>query len=175
MIYAFNDISPNVDSSVYIAPGSHVIGNVTIKKDASVWFNVTIRGDNDKVTIGEGSNIQEGSVVHVDPSYPVIIEDDVTVGHRCIIHGCTIEEGAMIGMGAIILNGAHIKKGAVVAAGAVVGENKVVDEYTLVAGVPAKPIKKVNEDLSNRVLEGTQHYVKNAKLFSDENNLKVIE
>jgi carbonic anhydrase/acetyltransferase-like protein (isoleucine patch superfamily) len=168
MIYELNGMKPSVDESAYLAPGVYVIGNVTLKSDVSVWFNTVIRGDNDSITIESGSNVQEGTIIHTDEGYPVIIESNVTIGHNCVIHGCIIEEGALIGMGAIILNGAHIKKGAVIAAGAVVGENKVIEAGIVAAGIPAKPLKPIHDELKKRIQEGTQFYKNNARRFRNE-------
>ncbi len=165
MIYELEGIKPSIDESVYLAPGVHVIGNVSIASDVSIWFNTVIRGDNNSIIIGKGSNVQENSMIHADEGFPALIGENVTIGHNCVIHGCTIEDGALIGMGAIILNGAHIKKGAVIAAGAVVGENKVVEESMLAAGVPAKPLKPIREDLKQRIQEGIKFYQKNGKRF----------
>lgn len=165
MIYELDGKKPKLDDSVYLAPGTHVIGNVILGSDVSIWFNTVIRGDNDLIKIDSGTNVQEGSMIHVDEGFPVTIGKNVTIGHNCVIHGCTIEDGALIGMGAIILNGAHIKKGAVVAAGAVVGENKVIDEGMLAAGVPAKQLKPVNEILQKRIEEGAYFYQRNGRKF----------
>lgn len=167
MLYELKGKYPVVPESAYLAPGTYLIGDVHLGEDTSVWFNSTLRGDNDKITIGNGSNVQEGTVIHTDEGFPVNIGENVTIGHGCVIHGCTIEEGAMIGMGAIVLNGAHVKKGSVVAAGAVVGENKVVEESTLVAGVPAKPIKTIQPAMQERILFGVEFYKNNGKLFKE--------
>ena len=167
MLYELKGNYPQVDESAYLAPGVYLIGDVHLGKDVSVWFHSTLRGDNDTITVGNGSNIQEGAVIHTDEGFPVTIGENVTIGHGCIIHGCTIDEGAMIGMGAVVLNGAHVRKGAVVAAGAVVGENKVVDESTLVAGVPAKPIKTIQPAMQERILFGVEFYKNNGKLFKE--------
>ncbi|SEN24924.1 Carbonic anhydrase or acetyltransferase, isoleucine patch superfamily [Mesobacillus persicus] len=167
LLYELDGMKPNVHESVYIAPGTHIIGDVTLENDVSIWFNAVLRAENDSIKIESGSNVQEGTTIHVDEGYPVRIGKNVTIGHNCIIHGCTIEDGALIGMGAVILNGAHIKKGAVVAAGAVVGENKIIEEGMLAAGVPAKPLKPINEGLKQRILEGASHYQRNGKRFRD--------
>ena len=134
-------IAPNIHSTAYISPGAYVIGNVTLMENASVWYTAVLRGDINKIVVGKRSNIQDGSVIHLENERPCIIGNDVTVGHRAILHGCEIEDGCLIGMGAIILNGALIKKGAVIAAGAVVKENMIVEASTLVGGVPAKYLK----------------------------------
>lgn len=165
MVYDFEGIKPEIHNSVYLAPNTYVIGNVELEADVSIWFNTVLRGDNDSIKIGSGTNVQEGTMIHVDEGFPVNIGKNVTIGHNCVIHGCTIEDGALIGMGAIILNGAHIKEGAVIAAGAVVGENKVIEKNMLAAGVPAKPLKPVNEELKVRISEGTKFYQNNGKRF----------
>jgi carbonic anhydrase/acetyltransferase-like protein (isoleucine patch superfamily) len=166
MVYDFEGMKPDVHESVYLAPNTYVIGNVKLEADVTIWFNTVLRGDNDSIKIGSGTNVQEGTMIHVDEGFPVNIGKNVTIGHNCVIHGCTIEDGALIGMGAIILNGAHIKEGAVVAAGAVVGENKVIEKNTLAAGVPAKSLKPVNDELKVRISEGANFYQKNGVRFS---------
>ncbi|MGM0777870.1 MAG: gamma carbonic anhydrase family protein [Bacillota bacterium] len=165
MIYDFEGMTPAVHESVFLAPNTYVIGNVKLEADVSIWFNTVLRGDNDSIKIGSGTNVQEGTMIHVDEGCPVSIGKNVTIGHNCVIHGCTIDDGALIGMGAIVLNGAHIKEGAVVAAGAVIGENKVIEKNTLAAGVPAKPLKPVNEELKVRIMEGAKFYQKNGVKF----------
>jgi len=165
MIFDFEGLKPDVHETVYLAPNTYIIGNVKLEADVSVWFNSVLRGDNDSIRIGRGTNIQEGTMIHVDEGYPVSIGQNVTIGHNCVIHGCTIEDGALIGMGAIILNGAIIKNGAVIAAGAVVGENKVIEKNILAAGVPAKALKPVKEELQKRILAGAEFYQKNAVKF----------
>ncbi|MBB6448689.1 carbonic anhydrase/acetyltransferase-like protein (isoleucine patch superfamily) [Geomicrobium halophilum] len=135
MIYNLGKHEPSIDPTTYIAPGAYIIGQVELHKNTSVWFTSVLRGDNEPIKVGTGTNIQEGSILHVDPGYPLVIGENVTIGHRTVIHGCTIEEGKMIGMGAVVLNGAHIKKGAVV------GENKIIAKETIAAGVLAKELK----------------------------------
>lgn len=136
-------VKETIDSSVFVAPGAQIVGDVTLMQEASVWYNAVLRGDINKIVVGKRSNIQDGCVLHLENDRPCIIGDDVTVGHKAILHGCTIESGCLIGMGAIVLNGAVIKKGSVVAAGAVVKENMVVEPFSLVAGIPAKFVKEL--------------------------------
>ncbi len=169
MQYSLKGKNPQLHPSVYVAPGAQVIGNVIAEENATIWFNAVLRGDNEQIKIGKGSNIQDGTIVHVDPGFPVNVGENVTVGHNVILHGCTVEDGALIGMGATILNGAVIGKGALVAAGAVVGEGKKVEPGTLVAGVPAKPIKQLSPENIERMQEGVQHYIEKGKLYSEEN------
>ncbi len=134
---------PIIHPSVFIAKGAQIVGDVQLDEDSSVWYNCVLRGDINKIIVGKRTNIQDGSIVHLENDLPCIIGDDVTIGHNAIIHACTIEDGCLIGMGAIILNGAIIKKGSVVGAGAVVKEHTVVEENTLVVGIPAKPVKSL--------------------------------
>ena len=133
--------SPHIHPSVFVASSANIIGDVRIGKDSSIWYNCVCRGDINYIDIGQRTNIQDGTVIHLENDLPTLIGNDVTVGHKSMIHACTIEDGALIGMGAIILNGAIVKKGAIVGAGAVVKENTVIFEGTLWAGVPAKQIK----------------------------------
>ncbi|WP_260287723.1 gamma carbonic anhydrase family protein [Peribacillus aracenensis] len=169
MNYKLKGKDPQVDKSTYIAPGVQLIGNIVLKKDTSVWFNAILRGDNEKIIVDEGSNIQDGAVVHVDPGFPVNIGKNVTIGHNAIIHGCTIEDDALIGMGATVLNGAFIGKGALVAAGALVSEGKIVEPGSLVAGVPAKEIRKLSKKNIESAKHVANHYVENGRLYKNEN------
>jgi len=132
---------PQCHESVFIAPGAQVMGDVEIGEGSSVWYNAVLRGDINKITVGKRSNIQDGSVLHLENDRDCRLGDDVTIGHKAIIHGCTIEDGCLIGMGAIILNGAVLKKGCVIGAGAVVKENTVVESGSLWVGIPAKQVK----------------------------------
>jgi carbonic anhydrase/acetyltransferase-like protein (isoleucine patch superfamily) len=161
----YGEYVPRIDPSAFIAPGAQVIGQVELAAGASVWFNAVLRGDESGIFIGEGSNIQDGSVVHVDTSDPVRVGKHVTVGHNVTLHGCTVEDGALIGMGATILNGAVVKKGALVAAGALVLENQVVEAGTLVAGVPAKKRRELTEENAAYLKYDAEHYMKQAKRY----------
>lgn len=169
MLYKYKGKYPTVHSSTYIAPGAQLIGNIELKEDTSVWFNAVIRGDNEKITIGKGSNIQDGAIVHVDPDYPVHVGEYVTIGHNVVLHGCTVKDGALIGMGATILNGAVIGEGALVAAGALVPEGKMIEPGVLVAGVPAKVIRTLTPEVIERSKGGALHYVQNGENFREEN------
>ncbi|MFJ5760461.1 gamma carbonic anhydrase family protein [Neobacillus sp. NPDC093182] len=169
MLYKYKGICPDVHSSSYIAPGAQLIGNIELKEDTSVWFNAVLRGDNEKITIGKGSNIQDGAIVHVDPGYPVHVGEYVTIGHNVVLHGCTVKDEALIGMGATILNGAVIGEGALVAAGALVPEGKMIAPGVLVAGVPAKVIRALTQEQTERSKQGALQYVQNGANFRDEN------
>ena len=139
IILPYLDVWPTIGESVFIAPGAVVIGSVTLGDDVSIWFNTTLRGDIAPITIGKGSNVQDGSVVHVNSDAPVIIGERTTVGHTAIVHGTTIGDDVMIGMGAIVMSYSSVGSGSVIAAGALVSERTVVPPGSVMIGVPAKP------------------------------------
>lgn len=157
------EAEPSIDGSVFRAPGSVVVGDVQIGPESSVWYNVVVRADVSPVRIGSRTNIQDGSILHADPGFPCIIGDDVTVGHKAIVHGARVGNGALIGMGAILLNGAEIGEEAIVAAGAVVTEGTVVAPGTLVAGIPAKEKRQLDDDARKMGRRGAEGYVRNAQ------------
>ena len=138
VVLAYGGIEPTVSDSAWVAGGAYLIGNLTIGPRSSVWFATVLRADGDRIVVGEETNLQDGVVVHTDPGFPVSVGNRVTVGHRAVLHGCTVEDDVLIGMAAVVLNGAHIGHGSLVAAGAVVLEGTVVPPGSLVAGVPAK-------------------------------------
>lgn len=144
-IHPFGDKRPDIHESVFLAAGSVVTGDVSIGKETSVWYNAVIRGDVAKTVIGERTSIQDNATLHQSPGNPLMIEDEVIVGHNAVLHSCIVRRGAMIGMGAIVLDGAEIGEGAMVGAGALVPPGKKVPPRTLVVGTPAKPQREVNE------------------------------
>lgn len=152
-------------ATAFIAPGAVVIGDVTLGDDASVWYGTVLRGDLEPICVGARSNVQDLTVVHVDPGYPTEIGEDVTIGHRAVIHGCTLERGCLIGMGAVILTGARVGSGALIAAGAVVREGFVVPPGALAAGVPARLIGEVDPKTRERMARGIEHYVAAAQAY----------
>lgn len=154
---------PQIDEQAVVAPGAVVLGNVTLKKDANVWYNAVIRGDVNTIEIGEGTNIQDLAVLHVDADAPLLIGDHVTVGHGAILHGCTIKDQALIGMGAIVLNGAVIGKGSMIAAGALVTQNTVVPDGALYMGNPAKFRRMLSEEEQKANLKNAENYIKESK------------
>lgn len=164
-ILPYKDKTPRIDPSAYIAPGAVVIGDVVISAGVSVWFNAVIRGDVEPIVIREGSNIQDGVVVHTDPSYPCDVGENVTVGHNAILHGCQIKPGVTIGMGATVLTGAVVGESALVAAHALVLEGAEVEPRTLVAGVPAKPRRTLSDDEIARLLGNTERYQKRRLIY----------
>ncbi len=170
MIYNFNNISPKIDKDSWFAPNSVLIGNVNLKRDANVWFNVTLRGDVEPIIIGEGSNIQDGSVIHTDPGCPATIGKNVTVGHLVMLHGCTIEDDCLIGIGSTILNKAKIGKNSIIGANALITENKVIPERSLVIGSPGKVIRQVTDEEIRHIKENAEHYVSNYKKYKNLGN-----
>ena len=153
----------HVDPQAFIAPGAWVMGDVTLGPRASVWYGCVLRGDMDRIVVGESTNIQDGCVVHVDAGKPALIGARVGVGHRVILHGCTVEDDCLVGMGSVLLNGVHVGTGSVVAAGAVVPEGMVVPPGSVVMGVPARVVRQVDETLRERIRETWQHYVAEAE------------
>lgn len=164
-ILPYKDKTPRIDPSAYVAPGAVVIGDVVISAGVSVWFNAVIRGDVEPIVIREGSNIQDGVVVHTDPGYPCDVGENVTVGHNAILHGCQIKPGVTIGMGATVLTGAGVGESALVAAHALVLEGAEVEPRTLVAGVPAKPRRTLSDDEIARLLGNTERYQKRRLIY----------
>ena len=166
MIYDFEGKTPKLDPNSWVAPNAVLIGNVDLKKNSSIWFNAVLRGDIENIYIGEGSNIQDGSVLHTDPGCPLKVGKDVTVGHLVMLHGCTIGDNSMIGIGAVILNKAKIGKNCIIGAKALITENKVIPDNSLVVGSPGKIIREVTEEEKKSVLENTKHYQDNWKKYS---------
>lgn len=159
-IITYKGITPKIDPSVFLADGVHIIGDVEIGKDSSVWFNTVIRGDVNYIRIGERTNIQDNTVVHVtNKKFPTHIGSNVTIGHSTVIHACTISDYSLIGMGAVILDDAHVGKFSLIAAGAVVTMGMVIPEGTLAAGVPAKVIRALSEDERKFLIQSAQNYV----------------
>ena len=168
MIRSLRGIVPQIAVSAYVDPSAVVVGNVRMGERSSVWFNASVRGDNDVISIGNETNIQDNCVLHCDIGVPLKIGDRVTVGHSVVLHACTIEDDALIGIGAIVLNDAVIGTGAVVAAGALVPEGMQVPPETLVVGVPAKPKRPVTAQEKVRFAEGVRHYVERTAIFKAE-------
>ncbi len=145
MFYNLKDKKTKNSGENWVAPNATVIGDVTLEKNTSIWFNATLRGDVENIYVGEGSNIQDGSVLHTDPGFPLKIGKDVTVGHLVMLHGCFVDDNSLIGIGAVILNNAKIGKNCIVGAKALVSENKEIPDNSLVLGSPGKIIRKVTD------------------------------
>jgi len=169
MIYEFEGITPELKGkSIFIAPSADVIGHVILHEDSSIWFNVTLRGDIELLTIGRKSNIQDGCTVHTDRGLPTLIAEKVTIGHGCVIHGCAIGEGSLIGMGSTILSGARIGRNCLVGGGSLVTGHMEVPDGMLVLGSPAKIIKALGESVIARNFENAEHYVHNKNRYLAE-------
>ena len=165
MLIEYEGIIPDVHSSVFVAPGAMIIGDVTIGQEASIWFNSVLRGDLEPIRIGCRTNVQDGSVIHTDKAFPCIVGDDITIGHGAILHGCTISNEALIGMGAILLTGSVIGERAIVAAGALIREGQEIPPGSLAVGVPAKVLREVTEAELDRARHGKNDYVLRGKLM----------
>ena len=164
-IFKFKTFVPNIDSTAWLADDANIIGQVDIFKKASVWFGATLRGDNEKILLGEGSNIQENCVLHTDYGYPLTIGKNCTIGHSVILHGCSIEDNTLIGMGSTILNGAKIGKGCLIGAGSLITENKVIPDGTLVMGSPGKVVRELDEKAKRSLIGSALHYQERAVEF----------
>ncbi|MEI4486306.1 gamma carbonic anhydrase family protein [Frigidibacter sp. MR17.14] len=167
MIYTLDGIAPQIDDSAWVAAEAALIGKVVIEAEASVWFHCTLRGDNEEIRLGRGSNLQENVVCHTDPGYPLIVGRDVTVGHKAMLHGCEIGDGCLIGMGALILNGAKIGAGSLIGAGALVKENAVIPPGSMVVGSPGKIIRELDAERQAQMRHLAARYQANARRFRD--------
>lgn len=167
-IYQLGAEAPSIHASAFVAPCANVIGKVSLASNASVWFGATLRGDNERITIGANSNVQEAAVLHTDPGAPLTIGANVTVGHQAMLHGCTIGDGALIGIQAIILNGAVIGRGCLVGAGALVTEGKQFPDHMLIIGSPAKAVRPLTPEEITRLQESAASYVARAQLFKTQ-------
>ncbi|MEO7709398.1 MAG: gamma carbonic anhydrase family protein [Caldimonas sp.] len=167
-LYRLREHAPQVPASAYVAAEASLIGQVTLGERASVWFGAVARGDNEPITIGAESNIQEGAVLHADPGYPLKIGNNVTVGHQVMLHGCTIGDGSLIGIQAVVMNGAVIGKQCLVGAGAIVTERKTFPDRMLIIGVPAKAMRELTDAEVANLASAAAGYVSRGGLFRDE-------
>jgi carbonic anhydrase/acetyltransferase-like protein (isoleucine patch superfamily) len=167
MIYALDGVMPEIHPDSWIAPGAHVMGKVRIGAGASVWFGAVLRGDNEWITVGEDTNVQENSVLHTDWGYPLAIGARCTIGHKAMLHGCTIAAGSLIGMGATVLNGAQVGAGCLIGACALVTEGKVIPDGSLVMGAPGKVVRSLDDNGRARLLQSAAGYAENARRFRD--------
>ncbi|MFT2090823.1 gamma carbonic anhydrase family protein [Paraglaciecola sp. 2405UD69-4] len=167
MMYSLGKHKVDKASGVYLAPGCHVIGQVKLEKNVSVWFNAVIRGDSDLITVGEDSNIQDGAILHTDKGGPMSIGKGVTVGHKVMLHGCSIQDYSLIGINSVVLNGAKIGKHCVIGANSLVTENMEIPDGSLVMGSPAKVVKSIPQEQRKLLEKSAQHYVHNGKWFSE--------
>lgn len=165
MIYALDGIAPQIDPSAWVADSATLIGKVVIEAEASVWFGAVIRGDNEEIRVGAGSNVQENSVLHTDMGYPLTIGANCTIGHKAMLHGCTIGDGTLIGMGATILNGARIGSGCLIGACALITEGKEIPDGSLVMGSPGRVVRQLDRTARARLLASATSYQQNARRF----------
>jgi carbonic anhydrase/acetyltransferase-like protein (isoleucine patch superfamily) len=170
MLIELNGSKPTIHPTSFVGEGVQIIGKVSILENASIWYNAVIRADLAPIIIGEGSNIQDNSTVHVETGKPTILGKNVTVGHNAIIHACTIEDNVLIGMGAIILNGAHIGKNCLIGAGAIVTENKEIPEGSLVIGTPGKIVRQLTSEEIENIHVSAIHYQDQAKQHKGANH-----
>jgi carbonic anhydrase/acetyltransferase-like protein (isoleucine patch superfamily) len=165
MIYALDENRPRIHADTWIAPDANLIGKVVIEAGASVWFGATLRGDNEEILLGEGTNVQENCVLHTDMGYPLVIGANCTIGHKAMLHGCTIGDGSLIGMGATLLNGCKIGRGCLIGAGALVTEGKKIPDGSLVMGAPGKIVRTLDDEARARLLKSAEGYQANMRRF----------
>jgi carbonic anhydrase/acetyltransferase-like protein (isoleucine patch superfamily) len=173
MIYELNGKKPECHGDHWIAESADVIGNVVLGDQVSIWFNAVLRGDNDPITVGRASNIQDGSVLHTDIGYPLTIEEGVTVGHKVMLHGCSIGKNSLIGINSVVLNGARVGKNCLVGANSLIPEGKEIPDGSLVMGSPAKVIRQLDERAIEGLRISSQNYIANYKRFRED--AKIIE
>ncbi len=166
MIYALDGIAPEIGAGVWVAPDANIIGKVVLEPEVNIWFGATLRGDNEVIRVGRGSNIQENCVLHTDMGFPLVIGADCTIGHKAMLHGCTIGDGSLIGMGATVLNGAKIGNGCLIGAGALITEGKEIPDGSLVMGAPGKVVRMLDDAARARLLDSAAHYRANAQRFA---------
>jgi carbonic anhydrase/acetyltransferase-like protein (isoleucine patch superfamily) len=164
-LYQYGERVPSVHDSVFVAPNASVIGSVVLSENVSVWFGATIRGDNDTITLGKHSNVQEGAVLHTDPGIKLEVGENVTIGHQAMLHGCTIGDGSLIGIQAVVLNGAVIGKGCLVGAGAIVTERKTFPDRSLILGAPARVVRQLSDEDVAGLLKSAASYVERRAQF----------
>ncbi len=166
-IYALGEHKPQVHDDTWIAPDANLIGKVVVEEGASVWFGCTIRADHEEIRICAGSNVQENCVMHIDAGFPLTIGKNCTIGHKVMLHGCSIGDNTLIGMGAIVLNGAKIGKNCLIGAGALITENKEIPDNSLVMGAPGKVVRQLDEVAAQRIAWSALHYQDNMRKFRD--------
>ncbi len=167
-LYALGDLVPQIDEDSWIAPDANVIGNIVLHPGASVWFGATLRGDNEVIIVGPGSNVQENSVMHTDPGYSLTIGENCTIGHKAMLHGCTVGDNSLIGMGATVLNGAKIGKNCLIGANALITEGKEIPDGSLVMGSPGKVVRQLDEAAIKGLTMSALHYQENMRRFRNE-------
>ena len=172
MIYSLGDLKPEFRGDYFLADSASVIGNCIIENNVSIWFGAVLRGDNDRISVGANSSIQDNCVVHADPGFPVTIGRDVTVGHMAMVHGCSVGDGTLIGIKSVILNGAVIGKECLIGANSLIPEGKIIPDRSLVLGSPGKVMRQLSDDDLARIREGVSHYVEKIQRYRQQ--LKAI-
>ncbi|MBU2982351.1 gamma carbonic anhydrase family protein [Lentibacter algarum] len=167
-LYALGDKAPQLADDTWVAPDANLIGDIVLEEGASVWFGSTLRGDNERITIGAGSNVQENSVMHTDAGYPLTVGANCTIGHKVMLHGCTVGNNTLVGMGAIVLNGAKIGNNCLIGAGALITEGKVIPDGSLVMGSPGKVVKTLDVSAHAMLTASALHYQQNMRRFRNE-------
>ncbi len=165
MIYAFEGVAPDLHDDTWVAPDANLIGRVVLMAGASVWFGATLRGDNEEIRIGPGSNVQENCVMHTDMGFPLVVGENCTIGHKAMLHGCVIGDGSLIGMGATVLNGARIGRGCLIGAGALIPEGREIPDYSLVMGMPGKVVRSLDAAAQQGNLESAAGYRNKMRQF----------
>ena len=165
MIYDFENKSLKREGKNWIAPNAIIIGDIVIKNDVSIWFNAVLRGDIEKIEVGEGSNIQDGSVLHTDPGYPLTIGKGVTVGHMVMLHGCKIANNTLVGIGSTILNNAKVGNNCIIGANTLITENKIIPDNSLVIGSPGKVVRNITEEEKKHIEDNAKEYSENWKKY----------
>jgi len=165
MIYALDGLAPTLHPDAWVAPDATLIGRVVLEEGASVWFGAVLRGDNEEVRVGAGSNVQDNAVLHTDIGYPLTIGANCTIGHRVMLHGCTVGDGSLIGMGATLLNGARIGRGCLIGAGALITEGKDIPDFSLVMGAPGRVVRALDDAAQARLIASAEGYRANMRRF----------
>ena len=165
MIYALDGLAPTLHPDAWVAPDATLIGRVVLEEGASVWFGAVLRGDNEEVRVGAGSNVQDNSVLHTDLGYPLTIGANCTIGHGVMLHGCTVGDGSLIGMGATLLNGARIGRGCLIGAGALITEGKDIPDFSLVMGAPGRVVRALDDAAQARLIASAEGYRANMRRF----------
>jgi carbonic anhydrase/acetyltransferase-like protein (isoleucine patch superfamily) len=164
-VYQLDTLTPRIADTAWVADSAQVIGNVELADDASVWFGVIMRGDNEPMRVGRGSNIQDGSMVHSDPGFPMTLGENVTIGHQVMLHGCTVGDGSLIGIKSVVMNGAKIGRNCLVGAGSLVTEGKEFPDGSMIMGAPAKVVRELTPEQIAGLQRAAAHYVANAQRF----------
>ncbi|MVO14544.1 gamma carbonic anhydrase family protein [Parasedimentitalea huanghaiensis] len=167
-LYSLGEHRPEIHDDTWIAPDANLVGQVVVEQGGSVWFGCTIRADHEEIRVGQGSNVQENCVMHIDAGFPLTIGRNCTIGHKVMLHGCTIGDNTLIGMGAIVLNGATIGKNCLIGASALITENKVIPDNSLVMGSPGKVVRDVDAATVERLYQSALHYQDNMRHFRDK-------